>query len=180
MKITFIRHGATFGNLRKAYIGKTEESLSPSGRERLQPFPFRPEKIYVSPKLRCRETGDILFPTVPQEVVFGLEEMDFGDFEGKNYEDLAENSDYQRWVSGKCQGICPNGEGREAFIQRCVTAFLQVVEQSENDCIFVVHGGTIMAICSYFVPESTYFQWQVSCGTMLEFLWTGQQLERIS
>lgn len=179
MKIKFIRHGATPGNLRKAYIGKTDESLSPMGISALCPSLLRPVEIYVSPKLRCKETADILFPNIPQKIIFGLEEMDFGDFEGKNYEDLGGNIDYQQWVEGKCLGICPNGEGRENFIRRCVAAFSKVIEATDEDCIFVVHGGTIMAICSVFVPKSDYFQWQISCGGSLDFLWTGTQLERL-
>lgn len=63
MKVLLLRHGETPGNRRRAYIGSTDEPLSPQGREQAQAVAVPPvERVYGSPMLRCRQTAEILFP----------------------------------------------------------------------------------------------------------------------
>lgn len=180
MKITLIRHGETEGNLRKAYIGSTDEPLSLEGISKLQTVSNLQKKVYVSNKIRTQETAKILFPQAELEIISLLEEMNFGLFEGKNFKELEENVLYQTWISGNCQGFCPKGERMSDFIYRCKNAFYQVATKNSEDKIFVIHGGTIMAICSQFVRNSSYFQWQVPCGTVLNFHWNGTFLEELT
>ena len=44
--------------------------------------------------------------------------MDFGLFEGKNYQDLKGDAYYQRWIDSDGTLPFPQGESREAFLQR--------------------------------------------------------------
>lgn len=189
MKISFFRHGATEGNRQKTYIGATDQPLSPEGisdlikiKSSFSPNLLKPKEIYVSEKIRTQETGKILFPQTPQIIIPDFNEMNFGIFEGKTFHQLKNNSDYRAWVLGNCEGICPQGEGKSKFIHRTKTAFLSIIKNStfhRKELIFIVHGGTIMAICSSFVPNSDYFQWQISCGEKLEFHWNGTYLEEV-
>lgn len=48
--------------------------------------------------IRCRETAEILFPGKRFRIIDQLAETDFGDFENKNYRELAGNPQYQQWV----------------------------------------------------------------------------------
>lgn len=178
MKIHLIRHGATVGNLRGAYIGTTDEPLSPQGRESLMPLSQEPQPIYVSQLQRSQESARLLFPQGEQIIVPDLNEMNFGIFEGKNYQDLVQDKDYRHWVEGGCLGICPQGEGRVAFQQRCVQGFTSTLQKHSQDmAIFVIHGGSIMALCSHFCPNSDFYQWHIPCGASLSFRWTGSHLE---
>ena len=92
-RLYFIRHGKTAGNELKRYIGRTDEPLSPAGRGELagKAAP-QADIVAVSPLRRCRESAQILYPHAAPLAVEGLRECDFGDFEGKNYLELAGNA----------------------------------------------------------------------------------------
>ena len=84
-------------------------------------------------------------PGVPQTIIGGFRECDFGDFENKNYAELNGRADYQAWIDSGGELPFPHGESRAQFAARCVTAFEQIRQQDE-DCAVVAHGGTLMAI----------------------------------
>ena len=98
--IFFIRHGATEGNLRRRYIGRTDEPLCGEGIaqvETLRKQGLSIDELFVSPLLRTRQTADILFPKMHYTVVDGLIETDFGRFEGKSADELSGDPAYQVW-----------------------------------------------------------------------------------
>lgn len=178
MKLYFVRHGRTKGNAEGRYVGTTDESLLPGEAEILEDI-WQPvfaankiQRIYVSPMKRCLETAEALTqnqPPIPVKEVKGLEECDFGLFEYKNFEELKENPHYKKWLdSGGCSPF-PGGESLEAFKARCVKAFKWAVEDAKSHCceevVFVVHGGTIMAVLEeYARPGEDYFHWQIKNG----------------
>ena len=125
-------------------------------------------------------------------------EMDFGQFEGKNYEELKDNPDYQKWIDSNGTLPFPGGEPREQFIRRSMEGFdwmmSDILIKSEkntriqngtetqdlkNNCeteipvVAVVHGGTIMAVLSS-LTGGEYFDFQVKNGegyeTVLEWI----------
>lgn len=188
----FFRHGTTLGNERKAYIGETDEPLSAKGRKALAPYSHKVAQVFVTSKCRTQETATLLFPKAEQRIVQGLEEMNFGIFEQKNSLDLTGDPSYQHWVDQGCRSPCPQGEGLELFRERVASAFLNLMsscpmstptatpspmsEQEKNSLkhhYFVVHGGTIMALTSTFLPNTSYFDYQIPCGTHLSFGWNG-------
>ncbi len=175
MKVIFIRHAKTAGNLEKRYIGKTDEPLCEIGRNELVGHAFPDcDIVFTSPMKRCAETAGIIYPTRKIIAAAGLQECDFGDFEGKNYIELSNNSDYQKWIESGGKAAFPNGETPDSFRQRCVYAFEKILsENADKSCIaFVVHGGTIMSIMEkYAVPIGNYFDFQVqNChGYITEF-----------
>lgn len=169
MEIFLYRHGKTKGNLQKRYIGaKTDEPLCMEGLEAAHSQIHYPDvtKVYVSPMLRARQTAAILFPNANQVIVEGLQEMNFGSFEGKNYKDLEKDKAYALWVKNHCVGTCPEGEDMKEFIDRCSLAFLSIMETelcTEAQKVYIVaHGGTIMSIMSAFSKDPrAYFQWYI-------------------
>lgn len=177
MKIYLIRHGKTEGNLKKRYIGTTDEPLCEQGMAELEnkKKPPVPELLYVSPLLRCRMTAAILYPGVKQIIVPDFRECDFGEFENKNYQELSGNENYQKWIDSMGTLPFPQGERKEDFSHRCVNAFYQTVriakEQRASCIAMVVHGGTIMSILEQAaLPAKTYYEFQVKngCGFILE------------
>lgn len=173
MKIYLIRHGATFGNREKRYVGTTDESLLNESVQKLQQKNLpKPDRLYVSPLKRCKETAQILYPNVPQIIVEHLKECNFGAFEYCNYKELNGNLDYQAFIDSGGEIPFPDGETKQEFKERCNQAFLEVVEselqqkEKANLISFVVHGGTIMAILDKFsVPHKDYYEWQVGNAT---------------
>lgn len=177
-----IRHGATSGNQRKCYIGRTNLSLCQEGIEHLQDqhqIDLEQSVVYVTTLARTKETATILFPHAKQVEIASLDEMDFGIFEGKNYQELEQNIEYKTWLETQCEGSCPKGESKAMFVDRCEHGFRKLVEEtSETELVMVVHGGTIMALGERLgMPKRTYFEWHVGCGEERIFEWNGQQLE---
>lgn len=167
MEIVLIRHFMTQGNADRRYIGTTDEPLLPGQAVKL-PYPDV-QMVVVSPLKRCTETADLIYPGVKRYICSELRECDFGLFENKNYEQLKDHPVYQAWISSGGRIPFPGGEGREAFRDRCVKGFCDVVEMlTEEGCgsaAFVVHGGTIMSILDRFAPhEEGFYHWQVRNG----------------
>jgi len=167
MKVFLIRHGKTQGNLEHRYIGaRTDESLCKSGREALADCKYSfVTRVFVSSMKRAIESAEILFPGASIEIVEGLQECDFGEFEGHNYAELNGREDYQKWIDSGGEIPFPGGESRAEFAARCVKAFQARMADVHEDCAFVVHGGTIMAIMeACAVPKGNYFDFQVKNG----------------
>lgn len=171
MKLYVIRHGITAGNKEKRYIGKrTDEPLCPEGIIELKDRKYPCfDKALLSPMIRCIQTADVICPAADRLVLDGLEEMDFGDFEGKNYRELSQNKEYQRWVDSGCESAVPNGESRGQFCQRTVKAFMEgksFLEDAKCPAV-IAHGGTVMALCEFFLGGN-YFDYAVENGGFTE------------
>lgn len=180
MKVKLIRHGITNSNQKRAYIGKTDEPLNDMGMQMFTNVDIFTPLVYVSDKLRTKQTAKILYPKAKQIVIPDFNEMNFGDFEGKTFEDLQDNQEYIDWVASDCKTRCPNGETKREFTTRCKRGFLFIIDSTTEDIIIVAHAGTIMAICDTFImSDKSYFDWKIECGEELNFNWNGKLLEEL-
>lgn len=166
MQMIFIRHGKTKGNEERRYVGKTDQSLSPLGIKEIQEKTYpKADIVFASPRKRCIETARLIYPKHSPIIVEGLKEMDFGDFENKNYEELQHDPIYRKWLDSDGTMACPNGDSRESFAQRCVEAFWEVtqtINKDLNSAAFVVHGGTIMALMDKLtIHNGQYYDFMV-------------------
>lgn len=185
MRVVLLRHGKTPGNLEGRYVGRTDEGLTGQSAEEITRFVrVRGEAfyagigavrtVYTSPMRRCAETAELLFQKYPKNglsfrAVEGLRECDFGAFEYKNYAMLNGDRAYQRFIDTGGQSGFPGGESLLAFKRRCTEAFSRAVRDalcdsgaSEQTLVFIVHGGTIMAVMEAFAcPHREYYSWQV-------------------
>lgn len=176
LKLWLIRHGMTEGNRHQRYIGVTDEPLCEEGRNLLSNVTYpRAQALFVSPLRRCRETARILFGDQEQRVIELLAECDFGEFENKNYKELADNPHYQEWIDSNGTLPFPGGESKEECAARNLKGFEEVLEVLGNEGIteaaLVVHGGTIMNIMeTYALPEKAFYEWHVGngCGYEVE------------
>lgn len=180
MDIIFIRHGKTQGNIDHKYIGKTDEELSEEGifeitkNIKSEKYPDLSEKkglVISSPMKRCVGTAEIIYNKI-DIIENDLRECDFGDFENKNYEQLKKNKFYIEWISSGGQALIPNGENKEDFCRRCQNAFYNIIikNKSFEYIVFVVHGGTIMAILEkYFYQKRNFYYFQIENSEILVF-----------
>ena len=170
MRLYLIRHSLTDGNLKKRYIGTTDEPLCEAGIELLRDRNYPKAKaLYVSPMLRCRQTAALIYPGQEYEVVEDLRECDFGLFENKNYEELSDCPQYQEWVDSGGTLAFPGGESREAFQNRTLGAFERILRgcgrSQVQTAALVIHGGSIMSIMErYAYPPGEYYDYQVGNG----------------
>lgn len=172
MEVYLIRHGMTKGNQEHRYVSRTDEpvleEIWQELRQRGRKLPAM-DGIVTSPYLRCLQTAEALFECKEPVQVEAFRELDFGAFEYKNYQELNQEPEYQCFIDCGGNIAFPGGEEPSAFKERCQEAFLQCMEQAEQQnwkrVAFVVHGGTIMAILEALgYPERNYFDYQVENG----------------
>ncbi len=167
MKVYLLRHGKTSWNNEGRYQGLSDIPLSQEGMSALRPADFSAKTVYVSPLLRARQTAAILFPDAVLKAEPGLQEMDFGVFEGRNAQEMEKDSAYRAWVDGGCMGKVPGGESVEEFTERVCRTFTRLLENTreEDPLVIVAHGGTLMGILSrYAEPHHDFFAWQAPNG----------------
>ena len=185
INLTLIRHGKTPSNREHRYLGVTEETLSGEGRKQLEILAEKdilkkPWLLFISPMLRCQESAGILFPGRKAYPIEEWREMNFGAYEGKNYEDLKNDSYYQKWIDSNGTLPFPEGESQQEYIKRCHRGLLtatkiieekiarevaenQMTESQPRNITAVVHGGTIMALL-HILAGGNYFDYQVKNG----------------
>lgn len=172
LEIILIRHGRTDGNDERRYIGITNEPLNRKGKlEAIKSgiLPMVPI-VYASPMLRAVQTATIKFPNARVITFPPLREMDFGEFENKNSDDMMFDYRYREWVASGCTSRCPGGESRVEFCTRVAVAFSEIVGEAlsrrQRYLIIVAHAGTTMAILERFArPPRPYFEWHTEpCG----------------
>ena len=164
MTVWLLRHGATSYNEESRYQGKRDIPLSSRGLEALRKADIAPNVVYVSPLRRTKQTAAVLFPAAELVDVPALREMNFGAFEGRNYQEMADDPAYRTWVEGGCTGQTPGGESKAAFSDRVCGAFAGLVDAAldvgESQLVILAHGGTQMAALErYALPRRDYFQW---------------------
>ena len=124
IRLVLIRHGMTAANAERRYIGRrTDPPLSEQGRRELSArrdkgaYP-RVDGVFAGTLLRCTETARLLYPMLVPVAMPALNEMDFGTFEGKNYDQLKDDPSYRRWVDSAGLVPPPGGEGSRGFSAR--------------------------------------------------------------
>ena len=172
IRVCLIRHGATKSNEERRYVSVTDEELSEKGREAClirAELASNVDEVYISPLKRCRQTAEIIFAGRQDFIeIPELKEMNFGIFEGKNYEELKDDREYSDWLSSNCMGPIRNGESRADFTKRVTKGLHNILKMSANNkCIAIVcHGGTIMAITSQLLG-SGYYDHMLGNGQLL-------------
>lgn len=168
MKVIFIRHGKTEGNKYKRYIGSTDEPLCEEGIAELGTVKYPECDILVSsPMARCRQTAEIIYPDMDYSVCENFRECDFGMFEGKNYTELADVPEYQKWIDGNAEDPFPDGEDPYDFRRRCVCEFEKLAASVPEKCTaaLIVHGGVIMSVLEkYAYPQKAFYEWSTENG----------------
>lgn len=176
--LLLLRHGETQANREHRYLGRTDEPLCAIGIETLLSYKGQNrypavQYLFVSPMKRCLETAEILYPGLCPVVVPEWREMDFGQFEYQNYEDLKNDIQYQAWIDSGGELDFPRGESRKDFILRCELGFRRMCEtlrrmtaeatEKSASVGVIAHGGTIMALLSSYGGKS-YFDCQRATG----------------
>ena len=186
MVITLFRHGLTEENKRKSYLGWNDSPLTKEGAEELRRYQLNKEDYdyFLSSDLaRCVRTMELLFPDVSPELSSAWREMNFGAFQGKTYEELKNNEDYQHWLDDYLTIQPPGGESFTEFSARVEKAWGALVDeilhQGKKRPFIVTHGGVIRYLFSRFAPEKkAFWEWKITHGSCYELVFDRQQLRR--
>ncbi|NEU31063.1 histidine phosphatase family protein [bacterium LRH843] len=174
--LTLIRHGLTTYNEEKRYIGVTDLPLSALGKAQLVSVNVEEEQLLItSDLLRCKETAERLFPGKSYICLSDLREIDFGDWEGKTYDQLKDDAYYREWLDDPLSITPPSGESFVHFQMRIERAFCDVLSLVEkNDATYatiVTHGGVIRQMLTSLAPEKrVFFEWDVPIGRAFKLI----------
>ena len=102
-------------------------------------------KVFVSPLKRCIKLADEIFTGYEKDD--RLKELDFGDWEMKNFNQIPELQ-IKTWEKNLMNYQIPNGETNSQFFKR-LSSFCDDKIRESNDTFIVAHAGSINCIISY-------------------------------
>ena len=172
MNIYLLRHGQTEENKRGAYygnlnIGLNEIGISQGNKASVYFNDIKLDRVYVSDKKRTVEMANlVLGQAKPTFIVDSrINETNFGDFEGKTYEEI------KMLYPREC--VCMQNNwmefappGGESYIQLCerVKSFMEDIKKLEVDNILICsHSGVVRAIYCYVMNENIDLFWKFGC-----------------
>ena len=162
MKIIFVRHGLTMANIEKKY-STPETRLEESGlyildktKELLKNYDIG--QVYTSGLIRSQETAKIL-GYEDYLVDTRLNEMDFGDFKGKNIYDVREKYKdfFQKEKEFYFDLAYPNGESRRDVINR-LSSFLDEKTREDKNILAISHGIAIRSTLFWILKDLDNWQ----------------------
>jgi alpha-ribazole phosphatase/probable phosphoglycerate mutase len=155
-RLWLIRHGEPDAEVRGRCYGRLDVGLSDEGRRQLEDVARRLASepfaaIYASPRARTHVSAEILACSHPcgVQIVDDLREIDFGDFEGQSYDDIARRYPdlYQRWMAHPTEAEFPNGESFASMRTRVTLAVAALVKRHAGESIaLLTHGGAIRVV----------------------------------
>lgn len=157
LQLILIRHGETEWNRKRRYQGQKDVKLNARGREQAQLAARHLEKedidvIYSSDLSRAKDTAELIADKQGMQVreLEGLRELDFGAWEGKDYQTIIEKDEnrYRDWLHNPGEVTPPDGEEMSHFQERVASTFSKIIEchsgkDDHEKIAAAAHGGTI-------------------------------------
>jgi broad specificity phosphatase PhoE len=155
MRIYLLRHGETDWNAARKIQGHTDIVLNTNGRLQAtswQPYfdRIRLAGVYSSSLRRAMDTALLASRRAPC-IVDGLNERNYGEWEGQRWQDLAgQDSNFERrWKLP--QSAPPGGESRLQLQVRVQHAMESIISShgDDSEILIVAHGGSGKAVLGY-------------------------------
>tara|TARA_R110000850_G_scaffold8247_3_gene30755 strand:- start:40 stop:675 length:636 start_codon:yes stop_codon:yes gene_type:complete len=175
VELVAVRHGITAWNLERRYQGQRDIPLlfpeAEAGllalREALVDEHF--DAIYASDLDRCQQTlkwAEAAREGTPLALEPRLRELDFGEYEGKVYDELKDLPHYRAWIDSVGELQIPGGESAAQLRERLDAWLHDLASNARTDghkkILAVTHGGVIRELRRRF--ETIHF-WD---GTVLQ------------
>ncbi len=153
-ELYIVRHGETEWNKNHKYQGQKDVKLNKTGKKqaRLSAEALADvdlEAVCSSDLSRARKTAERIAEKHQLEVksYADLQEIDFGEWEGKSYQEIIEEEKqrFDAWLNNPGSTSPPAGENMDDLQQRVCKAFAQILQLSAAKIAVVAHGGTIRA-----------------------------------
>ncbi|MCP3395420.1 histidine phosphatase family protein [Bradyrhizobium sp. CCGB12] len=116
----------------------------------------RPDLIQSSPQRRCMQSACILAAhfRLPIEIVPALDELDYGEWTGRSFEELVDDSQWSRWNRRRGSSRPPRGESMRALQHRVVGHLKQLRnDHSAGTVIAVSHAEPIRAALLHYARK---------------------------
>ena len=175
--LILVRHGEAEGSRHGVLCGRSDPSLSEAGRRQaalLKGMVGRllEARVVSSPLVRARETAEFavagtqaLVQTDPD-----LQEMDFGDWEGATYDEVAQRYPdlVKGWSEFRPDFGFPGGETLAGFAARVERVARNLAGSDAGTVVAFTHGGVIRALICHFLglPLRDYLLFDVAPGSV--------------
>ncbi len=187
-KLHVIRHGMTDGNKEGYYVGSKDLPVCPEGIEELKSilnefeYPYI-EKLYTSPLQRCKDTADVIYPGMEQNIIEEMRECCFGEFEGRKFTELQNDENYIRWLGDSLNNPPPGGESADTFLDRLLNGlgkiFKDMMDNNITSAALITHGGVIMNLFAAIgLPKHSVTEWKTMNGSGYTVILTPQMWMR--
>lgn len=169
-RVFLVRNGGAKIERPGQFVGQLDLPLSADGESKidklLQAFKEeRMDRIYASPLVRAGSSAGIFSSFYGLDVLYndGLREIDLGEFEGKTFEEIAEENP-ELAVKMSKNPVTFTYPGGESFLdlgERAHRAFWEIATRSEGKNVMVFsHGGVNRTILASLLgmPEEGIFK----------------------
>ncbi|BBZ34801.1 acid phosphatase [Mycolicibacterium confluentis] len=155
-RLVLLRHGETEWSKSGQHTSTTDLDLTEYGREQaglaalaVAHLGLEDAVVFSSPRRRALATAELAGLTV-SEVLPGLAEWDYGDYEGQTTHDIrTQTPGWLLWTHG-----CPGGESVSDVSRRADAAIeLALDTMRERDVVFVGHGHFSRSIVTRWVEQ---------------------------
>ena len=152
--ILMVRH-ASHGDIGSRLSGRLPGlALSDEGRMQAKALARgiaaeAPDAVQSSPVLRARQTADAVAGAcgLPITNVDALQEVDFGDWTGRDFANLDGDAEWDFWNTHRSQASAPAGESMQAAQDRAYAHFsAMVAEYHGKTLVMVTHCDIIRAL----------------------------------
>jgi broad specificity phosphatase PhoE len=162
MKIYLIRHGETTGDLEDRYGGDYDDHLSSRGINQVQELGNKLkdrniQMIYHSSRIRATETAKIVSDIINSPIIkIGdiRERNAYGIFTGMTKEEARKQfpEEVEKLQKNSLYHDIRNSEDYDSFKERIVSAFKDIIFNSEFESIAIIsHGGSIRCFIREFL-----------------------------
>ncbi|WP_428484815.1 alpha-ribazole phosphatase family protein [Rhodopila sp.] len=157
MRIALIRHPAPLIAPGICY-GRLDVGVDPSAEQQIGGLAADPRlhgatRVWTSPARRCRGLAEAvaLALSVPLTVDPRLQELDFGEWEGRPWDTIA-RADLDRWAASPLHFRSPGGESGVQLIDR-VGDVQAELSRHRQDCVIVSHGGPLRVLAALLLGK---------------------------
>ncbi|REL37559.1 histidine phosphatase family protein [Rhodohalobacter sp. SW132] len=157
-RLFIIRHGETDFNRKQMLQGRgIDAPLNATGQKQALQIAAALEKeevgkIVASSMMRSIQTAQPLASKLgmPIESFEDLDEMDFGDFEGKRKTEVLEEIEriHTEWASGNVSLKIPGGESPEEVFKRADSRIKTLLDGKDDSQVMILHSRLIRILLS--------------------------------
>ncbi|MDF2533550.1 MAG: putative phosphoglycerate mutase family protein [Clostridia bacterium] len=160
IKVYLVRHGETEYNKKGCYYGWTDCGLAEEGIEQSKAlgktFKDIPYDVMLSSDLkRAIETANIINDdSVELKLDRRLRELNFGQWEGKSYKEVAieYTEHWNLWVEDFENAEPTEGESFVSMCNRVCQCVDDILDEYRDKCIVIVgHNGSLRIIAAYLL-----------------------------
>ncbi len=194
MRWVVVRHGETTGQSSIRYFGATDVPLSESGRRQMHAVANAVrgqlfEAVYTSELSRTVEAARIIRPEMQAIPLGGLNEVNFGRWEGLTQEEISDRDPdlFRTWQASHAAFTFPMGDAVSEFRARVRATIRGLAETSPQTALLIVHKGTIRTIATELLglSEAERSAWPIDLASIHVFvresgLWRNETKNQVS